>query len=817
MQKKLLHHRFQQGTGLIEVLVAILVLAVGMLGMSKLNALLIRDGGTANNRAIAVSLAQEKLDDLRGFKWISSTSSYGEGCGAGIFCFSEIATNTGGYEAPVSGTLRFPTGAVTVGNTSFNRTWTVVDNASFKLVRVTVTWTDQNGNATEFLESAILADDAGLNAFGAGGTGVAKNGPKVAYTPKGVPDVVPITISTGTSRETSRPLPDVSSKGLSVSSQFNSVNYDTAGEQVQEDYVTLNCTCQFAASAPANPAAYFTYVNGNVVVKYPKTSVDQVNKITGTAITSQGDSQDPLCNTCCADHHDKEDANTDASTAATALFDPERPSSDYESSGDHKHYYYTNAAQPNLGLTRAEPTIGNNYLEACRFLRVDGIYRIMQDWRLSDVVVMPKDGYLADGSTALSNYKTYVENVVKGQTKTDGRSNTTWDKSALTTRNLTNRSAGPIQLLARGIYVDKVYSAPRTLDTSYYDGVIANTTGLDKIPFNEVNLTLLASWASSNTSVVTVTNEAIKDITSASSDYYGVYNRGRASVLAGNGGNADVTAYVLPSNSGLTGGTTRATYASTVDYDDNLAASGTIGYHSEIGIDPHDHRSALRKTDSINIARTGSTSAGSRTVTGTLQLGNFSGLLTGVSISGAGSCTVASPTGNSTTFTCSVSDSFEGNLTLATSQTGGFLSATRESLSAASCVLTAGTSAINCGNYFVYGPKILISGSCTGTVTTQGQNTNNSCDRNKLTIDAGTGSTCTNGTSPSCQVTLNATTHTWTGTITAADSTNNAIVKIGSTGSTLNCSSGSDSASYAVTATPLGPNDAPSTFVMCSK
>lgn len=792
MYKKLAHHRFQVGTGLIEVLVAILVLAVGMLGMSKLNALLIRDGGTANNRAIAVSLAQEKLDDLRGFKWISPASSYGENCGAGIFCFSEIANDAGGYETPVSGILRFPTGAVTVGNTSFNRTWTVVDNGSFKLVRVSVTWTDQNGNATEFLESAILADDAGITAFGAGGPGIVKNGPKVAYTPKGVPDVVPITIGTGTARETSRPLPDVSSKGLSVSSQFSSVNYDAEGEQIQEDFVTLNCTCQFAASAPANPAAYFTYANGNLVAKYPKTDTEKVSKITGVAITSQGDSQDPLCNACCADHHDSENATTTASSATTALFDPERPPGDYETNGDHKHYYYTDASQPNLGLTSVAPTAGNDYLEACRFLRVDGIYRIMQDWRLSDVAVMPKDGYLVDGSTALTNYKTYVENVVKGQAKTDGGTNTSWSKSGLSTRDLSNRNDGPIQLLARGIYVDKVYSAPRTLDTTYYSGILDDTTGLEKIPFNEVNLTLLASWASSNPSVVTVTNEAIKDITSATSDYYGVYNRGRANVVSGNGGNADITAYVLPSNSGLTGGTTRATYTNTVDYADNLAQSGTIGYSSEIGIDRHDHRSALRKSDFINIARAGSSSVGSRTVTGTLQLGNSSGDLSKVSVS---SCTVATATGNSTTFTCTLADTFSGPLNLTTSHTGGFLSST-------SCNVPAdGAANVNCGSYSVYGPTIQIRGTCTG----------NGCNDKNLVMNAsGTGASCTEDkTNPSCTVPLDSD-HQWTGTITLSGVSK---IDIETSPTPASCTTNGGNS---ITLNQQGPADQPGAFNVCA-
>jgi len=793
MNTKILKHRFQTGTGLIEVLVAISVLAVGMLGISKLNALLIRDGGTANNRAIAVSLAQEKLDDLRGFKWINEAGAYGEGCGVGIFCYTEIATDAGGNEDG-SGALKFPPDSVTAGNTSFDRTWAVVNNSRFKLVTVTINWTDQNGAASESLTSAIWQDNSSLLAFAPDGTASGPVGPKVAYTPKDVPDVVPIEIGDGTNRETSKPLPDVSSKGLSISTEFSSVNYDSDGEQTQEDFKTLNCTCQFAASASANPAAYYTYKDGELFVKYPETAADKVNKITGIAITAQGDSQDPLCNTCCADHHDSEDASV-TSNATTALFDPERPSGDYESNGDHKHYYYTNASQPNLGLTRVAPDIGNDYLEACRFLRVDGIFRIMQDWRLSDVAVMPKDGYLTN-STALSNYQTYVGNVVKGQAKTDGGTSTSWSKTGLSTRDLSNRSAGPIQLLARGIYVDKVYSDPRTLDTVYYSGIVAGTTGLDKIPFNEVNLTLLASWASSNTDVVTVTNEAIKDITSATADYYGVYNRGRANVVSGNGGNADVTAYVLPSNSGLTGGTTRATYAATVDYDSSLTASGTITYDSEIGIDRHDHRSALRKSDFINIARTGSSTAGSRTVSGTLQLGNASGLLTGVTVTGPGSCTIASPTGNSTTFTCSVADTYAGDLTLATSQTGASLSAT-------SCQLALGAADVDCGTYFIYGPTINVSGTCTGN----GQ----SCSSKTLSLTAGTGTTCFIGNAPYCTVPIG-----WTGTISVSDTAKNAIVDIGAINTTTNCSSGSSSDSLEIS-TPVGPGDAPSSFVICVK
>jgi hypothetical protein len=357
----------------------------------------------------------------------------------------------------------------------------------------------------------------------------------------------------------------------------------------------------------------------------------------------------------------------------------------------------------------------------------------------------------------------------------------------------------PIQLLARGVYVDKVYSTPRAIDTDYYGGIVAGTTGLEKIPFSEVNLTLLASWASSNPSVVTVTNESIKDITSATSDYYGVYNRGRAVVQAGNGGSANVTAYVLPSNSGLTGGTTRATYAAPVDYDSSLTASGTIAYDSEIGIDRHDHRSALRKSDFVNIARTGTSSSGSHTAYGELRLGNTSGLLNGdtspISVSGPGSC-IVSVTGSSATFTCNVSDDYTGALTLATSQTGATLSAT-------SCQLALGAADVNCGTYYVYGPTINVSGTCTGN----GQ----SCSSKTLSLTAGTGTTCFIGNAPYCTVPIG-----WTGTISVTDTANNAIVDIGASGTTPNCGAGSSSDSLVIS-TEVGPSDAPSSFVMCVK
>jgi hypothetical protein len=822
----------QTGSGLIEVLVLILVMAIGMLSMGRIHTVIMRDAGTSNNRSIATSLAQEKIEDLRGFKWIDAASSGGENCGNGIYCFSEIVTNTGGVEN-ADGSLVFPSGNITMSNTTFNRTWTAIDNALFKLVVVTVTWTDTNGNGSVALQSAIVREDSSITALSAnGGGGISMPGPKVKYTPIGVPDVVPVDVDLGNGlkKETSKPLPDVSSKGYSIRTAFESVTYKPSGQTniktAQEAYATVSCVCTFDSAGEAYPASYFSTVNGKLTVKYPKGTVDgtvstgegTVSKIRGSVPSIQGDPQDPLCFECCRDHHDNEGPN--ASTPTTALYDPARPNSDYANSGNHKHYYYANAvdgsgnttnatADPASGLTAVAETSGNKYLEACRFLRVDGFYRLMQDWRLVDTTVMPKENYLVDGSSALTAYQAYIAGVVKAQVKTDGGTTTAFPgKNTLATRDLSNQTAGLNQLLSRGIYVDKVYSAtsPRTTDSSYYNSLTAkidaNQNVLDQVSFNEVNLTLLAGWRSSNTSVATVTNQEIKDIAATTSDYYGTYSRGRAQVLTGSGGNTDITADVLPSNSGLTGGSTRANYSGTPDYDSSLNQTGTIAYETVVGIDRDDHRSGVRKTDSINISRSGS-GTGTSTISGVVAKGNNSGSLTNISVSGTdgASCTVASPSGSETTYSCSVPDGYAGTLTVSTSQANAYVYSTSSGSSAMTNSFSPSCTNGTCVKVWAFGPTIDIGGACSG----------NRCSHNSLTISAGTGAVCVKGDNPYCTVPLDTTTKSWSGTITV-DATKEDI-ELAPTAASC-AGAGGDKSSLILS--NQGPTDKPGTFNMCA-
>lgn len=141
----------QHGVSLVEVLVTLVVLGVGLVSIAKLQPTVIEAGSVARARAVAVQLAEQKLEDLRTFSTLSSTGSS---------AFQAIGTNEGG---------QLNAGNVSVPgiNAAFIRNWQVtnwyfpLNNnqpaqstttspvvqpnwPDYKIVKVTVTWTDQN-------------------------------------------------------------------------------------------------------------------------------------------------------------------------------------------------------------------------------------------------------------------------------------------------------------------------------------------------------------------------------------------------------------------------------------------------------------------------------------------------------------------------------------------------------------------------------------------------------------------------------------------------------------------------------------------------
>lgn len=176
-----LPHR-QGGVGLIEVLITLAVVAFGLLALARFQVDLIRDGSDSKRRTAAVNLAMQKTDDLRRYTTLTgATESY-----------TIIANNAGGLVDPATGGLKIPAGVQTISGTAYTLAWTVTNYyysglntaptttvptpaptyVEFKKVRVSVTWSDEQGTAENVALETVIAPlsplDSGLVASGTG-------------------------------------------------------------------------------------------------------------------------------------------------------------------------------------------------------------------------------------------------------------------------------------------------------------------------------------------------------------------------------------------------------------------------------------------------------------------------------------------------------------------------------------------------------------------------------------------------------------------------------------------------------------------------
>jgi prepilin-type N-terminal cleavage/methylation domain-containing protein len=110
--------RGSRGFTLIEIVVAIVLLAFGVLASASLTATLMRSNRGVTNRTRAVETLRLKVEDLQ----------------------------SQGYAQVGNGN-----DTATIGGITYNRAWTVTPNApaaNLKTITLTVTWGDRQGNHT---------------------------------------------------------------------------------------------------------------------------------------------------------------------------------------------------------------------------------------------------------------------------------------------------------------------------------------------------------------------------------------------------------------------------------------------------------------------------------------------------------------------------------------------------------------------------------------------------------------------------------------------------------------------------------------------
>ncbi|MBN8510799.1 MAG: hypothetical protein J0L57_19570 [Burkholderiales bacterium] len=129
-----------RGTSLVEAVVALAVLAFGMLAVVAVQSTLRLNADIAKQRSEAVRIAQEAIEAARAFSAVESP-------GAG----------QASYDAVTSAAAQTVVGYTT--NTTYTLTRSVVttDNPPGKAIRVAVAWTDRNGEAQGIELDSVVA------------------------------------------------------------------------------------------------------------------------------------------------------------------------------------------------------------------------------------------------------------------------------------------------------------------------------------------------------------------------------------------------------------------------------------------------------------------------------------------------------------------------------------------------------------------------------------------------------------------------------------------------------------------------------------
>lgn len=407
------------GFSLIEVLLAVAIMSFGLLALASLQVSLMRSSSSSKAQSVALSLAKDKLEDLRAFRDIdayraldsSSDTPDSDPVTAGVQDFGGVTYTRSWvisrYAYLSAGGTQFVPVTPNTGALSSS----YASNNEFKKITVTVTWTDASGTTAtpvivQDIISALSPEDSA--ALSKQTSTTRPRGPIVKiFNPGATAGVIPIAVGNGSNSAATNPKPELVVGSSVVETRFDVLTYaglngNTADAQSRVETSVVGCTCDFDAKpANQNPLTNLarskrpTYWNGyRYVVPIDATYVPPA----GVSNATQSD----RCTTCCRDHHDSDSSVI----AGVPKFSP------YKSSHDH----YNAFAVGSPAVTTGE------YKEACRLIRVDGFFRVAPDMNNDYFGLLATENlsganYYATtpipDSTAQTNYQGFVIDYLK--------------------------------------------------------------------------------------------------------------------------------------------------------------------------------------------------------------------------------------------------------------------------------------------------------------------------------------------------------------------------------------------------------------------
>ena len=523
-------HSNVRGVSLIDVMISVAVLATGMLAMAALQASLVRAGAEARTRSQAVALAEGVLGAIR------------SRADADINVYQQLSSDTWqtvvadtSITAPSVGTFRenfvvdaevtryklFETAAdCGAGNVPCFKSADDADPFSsddpeFKQVAATVTWTDAGGTDHEISLVDVMSSLPSANSdllVDRDLSGLPRNaaGPSVNIP---IPDevgIIPIGIGDGRETAATNPKPVVDTRSGVPTTRFDVLTYrnDSTSAQVQRriENDVIACTCQFGPPTVDDATATFfttpvrpTFWDGT---RYATPTFASDDKVTHPASWGAPDvAQSSLCDDCCRDHHDPAGATNKVSPLLAS----------------HGHYGLDADGNVILGTEEApaSPVTSGLYAEACRMIRVDGIWRVAADFRLEQMGLLkttPEGTRLAatpvPDETATDAYENFAKQLIVArsnpptaqsglsQTDIDGLVNSNGLNAPATIR-ITQPETDVRFLHNRALYYDYLELPAR----EFIAAQIANCTESDVtlcilpyVPVTSLNATELAPW-----------------------------------------------------------------------------------------------------------------------------------------------------------------------------------------------------------------------------------------------------------------------------------------------------------------------------------
>lgn len=468
-----------RGFSLIEVMLAVLVLSIGILAVSKLQTSLLRSGADANNRSVAASIAQQKVDDLRRFIQLTAPGAWSAAITSpDLLGFNHIASNEGGLMGP---------GDIPVGNQNYALSWTV-DNyrfvgtgtaatpttpalATLKLAHVKVTWDsvgDTTNNVVSF-DTALYGYDAKHTALGGspalGGAG------KINLLSQ-ASDI--FDNNNGLSFGHEEIAPDISRKESSTLTTTVSTTFRTSDRVIlsRDEFRTVACLCK-DGGGPNNTEQIYYVPSWNSLGK-ERTDVQSIryDNISKTDIAPVGDVSTIAneCTLCC---------------------------------------------QQGLGAD-GDP---DGLEKICRLKLVGGKLFMYDPWKAIAFNVIP-ESYFTEGQTVnglttgvttteanKASYVNYIGTLIRQvllnyTTTAELYALTTVDTTFPTTSALFNdgsidhgafKTSSERQLQARVLYLDLPAKGSYQGEGEDETYTTANIP-LERVPFFELDLTLLAGW-----------------------------------------------------------------------------------------------------------------------------------------------------------------------------------------------------------------------------------------------------------------------------------------------------------------------------------